>query len=418
MKTIYNLLTKASKPVLKILGVINPKIKSFVKGRETVFEDLANHIPEQENIIWVHCASLGEYEQGLPIILQLGKSYPEYKIVLTFFSPSGYEVRNNTPHVHYVSYLPLDTPTNAKRFLEITKPTLAIFVKYEFWPNYFEQLKLNNIPTLLVSGVFRPDQAMFKPYGGWLKSALSAVTHFFVQNQASLDLLNREGISNVSLSGDTRFDRVSKQIELDNRLDFMEAYVGESLCFVMGSSWPEDEAVFIDFVNDRANKDIKFVIAPHQIETTKVDKLISKIKVPSTQYSKINTGKLATTNVLVLDTIGVLTKVYSYASIAYVGGAMGKGGLHNILEPATFGIPIIIGENYQKFPEAVTLRELAGLYAVASQKEFTEVANRFFSDSKLREKTGMICGHFVNSNTGATRIVMDYVAKLHSDGFI
>lgn len=418
MKKIYNLLTKASTPVLKMLGMVNPKIKSFVKGRATVFEDLEREIPSDKKIIWVHAASLGEYEQGLPIIQQLGKDFPDYKVLLTFFSPSGYEVRKNTPHAHMVSYLPLDTQGNAKRFIQLVKPVLTIFIKYEFWPNYFEQLHINKIPTLLVSGVFRQDQSMFKQYGGWLKKSLDTVTHFFVQNQASYNLLIQQGFDNVSLSGDTRFDRVSHQIEVDNSLDFMDNFVGDNYCMVFGSSWPEDEAVFIDYINDSDHNKIRFVIAPHQIESSKIEKLTTKLKVPFKRFTQLKEDEVPTENVLVLDTIGLLTKVYSYAHVAYVGGAMGSTGLHNILEPATFGIPIIIGQHYQKFPEAVKLRELAGLFSVSSTADFYDITDRLLKDPSFREKTGMICGHFVNSNTGATRIVMQYITQLHANGLI
>ncbi|MEP2936751.1 MAG: glycosyltransferase N-terminal domain-containing protein [Gilvibacter sp.] len=418
MKKIYNLLTKASTPVLKILGMVNPKIKSFVDGRAHVFEDLTQAISSSEKYIWVHCASLGEYEQGLPIIQQICSDYPGYKILLTFFSPSGYKVRHNSPYAHVVSYLPLDTPNNAKRFIELTNPVMAIFVKYEFWPNYFDQLKQRSIPTLLVSGVFRQDQAMFKSYGGWLKKSLSAVTHFFVQNETSKDLLTQLGYENVTLSGDTRFDRVSHQIEVDNRLEFMDHFAGEHFCIVIGSSWPEDEAVFLEYLNDTDHSRIRFVIAPHEIEEAKIEKLIAKLKVPFIRYTQLEKNEIPKENVLILDTIGLLTKVYSYAHIAYVGGAMGTSGLHNILEPATFGIPIIIGKDYQKFPEAKKLRELAGLYSVSSSAEFITATDRLINDDNLREKTGMICGHFINSNTGATRIVMNYIAQLHADGLV
>jgi len=368
----------------------------------------------------MHCASLGEFEQGVPILEELKKHYPNYKIVVTFFSPSGYEIKKNTPLADVVAYLPFDTIKNAKKFISIVHPTLALFVKYEIWPNYLLELQEKDTPALLISGVFREKQVFFKSHGGFMRKALRTIHHFFVQNEASKILLEKLDIKNTTVSGDTRFDRVSHQIEMDNSLDFMDVFTADSLCVVCGSTWHEDETILLDYINSQP-KDVKFVIAPHKIDASKIESFRSNLSSPSILYSELKTATsnnqidaaLSNASVLIVDTIGHLTKIYSYADVAYVGGAAGNTGLHNILEPATFGVPIIIGVNYDNFPEAKRLRQLAGLYAVASSEECSTILGKLLSDEKFRNKTGMIAGHFVNRNTGATQIIMDHIKQLH-----
>lgn len=365
----------------------------------------------------MHCASLGEFEQGVPILEAWQKAYPNYKIILTFFSPSGFEIKKNTTLAHVVVYLPFDTQKNAKKFLEIVHPSLSIFVKYEIWPNFLLELKARNIPALLVSGLFRKNQVYFKPHGGFMRKALRTIDHFFVQNKTSEELLKRLNLANVTMSGDTRFDRVSHQIEMDNSLNFMDTFVGNSLCVVCGSTWPEDEAILLDYINN-SSENVKFVIAPHKIDTSKIESFRSKLKGKSILFSEKDKGDLSTPSVFIIDTIGYLTKIYSYADIAYVGGAAGTTGLHNILEPATFGIPIVIGQNFDNFPEAKKLQQLAGLFSISSVAECKTILEKLVSDKNFRNKTGMIAGHFVNSNTGATGIVLDYIKQLNTNGLI
>jgi len=385
-------------------------MKLFVKGRKDVFKNIENNIKVTDKTIWFHCASLGEYEQGLPITEAIKIWNPEYKIVISFFSPSGYEVKKNSPIADLVIYLPLDTPKNAKRFIESLHPSLVVFVKYEFWPNYLFRLKKENIPTLLISGLFRENQIFFKPYGSFMRNALKAFDHFFVQDETSKDLLKKLNFENVTVSGDTRFDRVSHQIEQDNTLPFIEEFKQDSLCVVCGSTWPEDEEVLLNYIN--ASENIKFVIAPHKIDSTKIENFRKKIAKESVLFSEKENNNLQKKEVLIIDTIGILTKIYSYADIAYVGGAIGNTGLHNILEPATFGIPIIIGHNFHKFPEAVQLRKLAGLFSIKNSEECSKIFSKLIGDSAFRNKTGMICGHFVNSNTGATKKIMNYITTI------
>jgi 3-deoxy-D-manno-octulosonic-acid transferase len=412
MHTIYNLAIHLASFHLRIVALFSKKIKLFVNGRKDVFEILQQKISTTDQTIWFHCASLGEFEQGVPIMEALKKVKPDHKIVISFFSPSGFEIKKNTPLADAVVYLPMDTPAHAKKFIEAIHPSLAIFVKYEFWPNYLFQLKKKNIATLLVSGVFRDNQIFFKTYGGFMRKALGSFNHFFLQEDNSEKLLKSIGFENTTVSGDTRFDRVSHQIEIDNTLKFAEDFKGNSLCIVCGSTWPEDEAVLLDYINS-APENVKFIIAPHKIETDKIAEFTNNIVKKTVLHSHKDDVNISEYEVLIIDCIGLLTKLYNYADIAYVGGAMGKTGLHNILEPATFGVPIIIGKNYHDFPEAIRLRDLAGLFSIKNASECSTIFKKLIDNDDFRNKTGMISGHFINKNTGATIEVMNWInAKL------
>ncbi|MBT8262254.1 MAG: 3-deoxy-D-manno-octulosonic acid transferase [Bacteroidia bacterium] len=417
MRTLYSILTHISFGFLWISRFFSKKMQLFMKGRVHVLENISNAIKPDDKTIWFHCASLGEYEQGLPIMEGIKSRYPEYKIVLTFFSPSGYEIKKDSPVADVVCYLPLDTVKNAKRFVKIVHPALAIFVKYEFWPNYLFELEKLNIPSLLVSGLFRKKQSFFKPHGVFMRRALRTIDYFFVQNESSESLLRSIGIENVKISGDTRFDRVSQQIEQDNSLPYLDTFKGDSVCIVCGSTWPEDENILLPFINE-SGSNVKFIIAPHIIDPGKIESFRKKISKSSLLFSERDSENLLQASVFIVDTIGLLTRIYSYADIAYVGGAMGNSGLHNILEPATFGVPIVIGKNFKKFPEALRLQSLAALFSASTSEEISDIMNKLVSDKNFRTQTGMIAGHFVNSNTGATSIIMNHIESLHSDGLI
>lgn len=421
MHFIYNLLISIAAAVLWCAHFFSKKMKLFVEGRKDVFQKLRREISEKDKTIWFHCASLGEFEQGVPIMERVKKMYPNHKILITFFSPSGYEIKKNTKLADVTAYLPLDTKANAEKFIQIINPSLAIFIKYEIWPNYLFTLQKRNTPALLISGLFRENQVYFGGYGAFMRKALQTFDHIFVQDTSSEALLKGIKIENVSVSGDTRFDRVSHQIEQDNTLDFIESFKGESLCVVCGSTWPEDEAVLENYINE-APINVKFIIAPHKIDASKIESFRKKLQKKSVLFSEIQKTKtlegLSAYNILVIDTIGLLPKIYSYADVAYVGGAMGNTGLHNILEPATFGVPIIIGSNFEKFPEAKKLQRLAGLFSVQSASEASEILKKLIDDANFRNKTGMIAGHFINSNTGATKIIMDYIQKLNRDSLV
>jgi 3-deoxy-D-manno-octulosonic-acid transferase len=408
MHTIYNLLILFASFLLKIVALFSNKMKLFVNGRKNVFKTLQQKISNTDKTIWFHCASLGEFEQGVPIMEAIKKLKPDHKIVVSFFSPSGFEIKKNTPLADVAVYLPMDTPANAKKFISAVHPSLSFFVKYEFWPNYLFELQKKNIPTLLISGVFRESQIFFKPYGGFMRRALASFDHFFLQDKNSEALLKSIGFSNTTVSGDTRFDRVSHQIEMDNTLKFAEEFKSDSLCIVCGSTWPEDEAVLLDYINS-APENVKFIIAPHKIEAAKIEDFTKKVVKKTVLHSSIDEVNISDYSVLIIDCIGLLSKLYSYADIAYVGGAMGKTGLHNILEPATFGVPIVIGKNFNEFPEAKRLRDLAGLFSISNAAECTEILNKLILNDSFRNKTGMIAGHFVNKNTGATKKIIDYL---------
>lgn len=410
MGILYNIFIAIFNSILPIIGLLSPKLKLFANGRKLTFQVLNKKILAEDRVLWFHCASLGEYEQGVPVIEELKKKYSDHKVLVTFFSPSGYEAKKNSTLADIIVYLPIDTNANAIRFIQLVKPELAVFVKYEFWPNYLRVLQNRNISAVFISATFREDQAFFKWYGGFMRKALQTVDHFFVQDTISQALIEKQGFSNVTLSGDTRFDRVSHQIEMNNHVDFISEFVNERLCIVMGSSWPEDEEIFIDYINEASDK-VCFIIAPHEIKDSSANALKRKIKKKTVLYSEKEGIALRDQQVFIMNTIGYLSRVYSYADIAYVGGAMGTGGLHNILEPATFGIPIVIGKNFEKFREARQLQKLAGLFSVSNAGEFNQILNKLVEDKKFREKTGMISGHFINSNTGATGRIMEYLIK-------
>jgi 3-deoxy-D-manno-octulosonic-acid transferase len=396
--------------VIKLLALFNSKLKQGVDGRKETFKNLKSSITDNDKTFWFHCASLGEYEQGLPVFEQLIKRHPDFKVVLSFFSPSGYEVRKHSKIADIVVYLPLDTKKNAKRFLDIVNPDYTIFVKYEIWPNFLLELKKRNHKAILISAVFRKNQAFFRGYGNFMTSALFAFNHIFTQNEDSKTLLERINYKNVSVSGDTRFDRVSNQLKIDNSVDFIEKFKQDNLCIVFGSTWPEDDKLYMDYINQLDFNDIKVVIAPHNIKYGYIASLKSQINSKSICFSELsNEKKLSSNNVFILDTIGYLSRVYSYADIVYVGGAAGTTGLHNILEPAVFGTPIIIGKNYNKFPEAKALIELDGVTSVSNSTEFKSTLDTLISNSSLREKQGQVNKNYVEKNKGAVIQILDYI---------
>lgn len=397
--------------VLKLLAIFNKKLRTFVSGRDQVFVTLKENIAPSDKTFWFHCASLGEFEQGVPIMEEIRNMQPNHKIVVSFFSPSGFEVKKNTPLADVVVYLPMDTLSNARKFIEAIHPSMAFFIKYEFWPNYLFELQKKKIPTLLISGVFNKNQIFFKSYGGFMRKALSTINHFFVQDENSKSLLESIGFNNVSVSGDTRFDRVSRQLEMDNKLQFAKDFKGNKLCIVCGSTWPEDEALLLDYINS-SSPEVKFIIAPHKIEADKIERFRKNIHKKSILHSEKDNVDLSKYSVLLIDCIGLLSKLYSYADIAYVGGAAGKTGLHNILEPATFGLPIVIGKNYQSFPEAIQLKTHEGLFSVNTPEACSAVLSKLVQDSSFHSKTARISGDFVKNNTGATKKIINYVSTV------
>ncbi len=382
-----------------------------MSGRTAVFKTLNTALFDDSPVIWFHCASLGEFEQGRPIIENFKSQYANYKIVVTFFSPSGYEVRKEYTNADVVTYLPLDTKRNARKFIRIVKPKIAVFVKYEFWPNFLNELKKEQIPTILVSGIFRESQSFFKWYGSWMRTSLAAFNHFFVQNENSKKLLNGIGFDNITISGDTRFDRVFEITRQDNSLDFIERFIGDKLVLVAGSTWEKDEALLVSYINNHAGENEKFIIAPHTIDPNQINKLQERIFTKSLLYSDKLNAEYADVQVLIVDSIGILTKVYSYANIAYVGGGFGVG-IHNILEPATFGVPILIGPNYKKFKEAVDLIEEGACIVVRDNVQLQGELSPLVRDRKFREGKGHKAENYIKKNVGATPIIIDYLHKI------
>ena len=411
MHLLYNFSTFLASKLILLSPLFSPKMDLFVKGRKSVINTLKNTLEKGDKTVWFHCASLGEYEQGVPIIKKTKEEFPDHKIIVSFFSPSGFEVKKNNTLADCTVYLPLDTPKNAKNFIDLVQPSVAIFIKYEFWPNYLFELKKKNIPTILVSGLFRKDQIFFKFYGGFMRRILNSFSHFFVQDQLSKSLLEQIKFEAVTVSGDTRFDRVNDQLLMNNELDFMNLFKQDLFCLVCGSTWPEDESILIHHINNFSNN-TKFIIAPHEVTKKRVENIKKKLKVKTVLYSERGTTNISDCQVLIIDTIGLLTKIYNYANVAYIGGGMGETGLHNILEAATFGVPIIIGKNYTHFPEAKKLKELNGLFSVATPQEFTHVFNQLKTDTSFCEKTGVISKNFILNNRGATNTVLNYLQQL------
>jgi 3-deoxy-D-manno-octulosonic-acid transferase len=409
MYLIYDILVYLASFFLKILAFFDPKIKKFVSGRQKTFPILKDHIAKSDKVIWIHCASLGEFEQGRPVMEALKATFPKKKLVLTFFSPSGYEIRKSYKLADVVCYLPMDTHRHSKKFLDLVHPEMVIFVKYEFWPNILRLLGKEKIKTMLVSGIFRPNQSFFKWYGKGMKNSLDAFTHFFVQDENSKMLLQKIGYDNVQVTGDTRFDRVIAITSQDNTLGFMDQFKGSNHLLVAGSTWKEDEDLLVSYINKEATEREKFVIVPHNIHELQVEQLRNTISKEVVLYSEHHNSDLTNYQVLILDTIGILTKVYSYADVAYIGGGFTKSGVHNILEPATYGIPIVIGPNYNKFKEVIDLVGLKACYSIDDSKKLSVILARLMNEEPFRSITGKMALQYVMENKGATKKIINFL---------
>lgn len=417
MYFLYNVLVHLVGFLLKIIANFNPKMKLFVDGRKNVFEQIKQNIASSDKTIWFHAASLGEFEQGIPVMEKIKIKFPNHKIIVTFFSPSGFEVRKNNSIADVTIYLPLDTKHNAKQFLDLIHSELVFFIKYEYWPNYLNELKKRQIKTYLISGILRENQVFFKWYGSFYRKCLTTFDFFFVQNDSSKKLLQSLGYQNVKISGDTRFDRVVSILERDNTLDFIEEFKNNTTTIVIGSSWPKDEELLVNFINNSA-ENLKFIIAPHNIKEEQINSLYEKIHKTKLKYSNYSIETLRKPSpkeyqVFVINTVGILTKIYSYADIAYVGGGFGNPGVHNILEPATFGIPIVIGPNYSHFAEAIALVNLEGCVSISNQNELNETLSTLISNEDIRHEKGHICSTFVQMNKGATDVILNHIENVN-----
>lgn len=411
MKFVYNIFLLLAQFAYWIFSHFNHKADLFITGRKGLFTKLKNDFSRNNApVVWVHCASLGEFEQGRPIIEKIKTEFPQYKILLTFFSPSGYEVRKNYNQADFIYYLPWDTKSNAQQFISITNPRLVIFIKYEFWYNYTAQLKNKNIPLLSVSSIFRNDQVFFKSYGNFYRRILLNFEYFFVQNDESVKLLNEIQIKNCTRAGDTRFDRVFEMVKKNEHVPDIEQFKGTNKIMVIGSCWPEDLDVLIPFINEN-DQQLKFIIAPHEITGAFIQEIENGITCRSIRYSKIENNDTEDCRVVLIDNVGMLGKLYKYGEFAYVGGAFGKG-LHNILEAACYGLPIFFGnKNYKKFQEAVDLINLGGAFDVADYRELKtkyELVNIPQSYLVACEVTRS----YVKENLGATDKVIEYCRKI------
>ena len=377
-----------------------------MRGRKESFSKISEL--KNAKTIWFHVASLGEFEQARPIIEEIRNIHSEYKILVTFFSPSGYEIRKNYNLADVVCYLPLDSKSNVREFIKEVNPVMVLFIKYEFWPNLLNELKKKEIKTILVSGILRKNQIFFKYYGGFMRRSLQAFHHFFVQDITSKELLNSINFSSVTVSGDTRFDRVSKLLSQENTPDFIRDFKNNQYTVVAGSTWKEDEELLVNYIINKSSAQAKFIIAPHNINKDAILKLQEALHNKAILFSEKEGKKLSEYKVLILDTIGILTKIYPAADAAYVGGGL-RTGLHNILEPATFGIPIVIGNQYKKFKEALDLVALKGCISISNQEEFSSIFIKLHVDENYRKTIGEKNKQYIQQNLGATRLIMNYL---------
>jgi len=394
MNLIYNISVWFYVIAIRFSALFKPKAKLWIEGRKDIFKKLETALKESENIVWFHCASLGEFEQGKPIIEAYKLKYPTHQILLTFFSPSGFEKCKNYKCANWIFYLPADTKSNVQKFISIVKPIKIIFIKYEFWFNYMAELKKENIPFYSVSAIFRDGQPFFK-YKWWAKQ-LKNVTHFFVQDEKSAQLLNRIGFSNYTISGDTRFDNVLTNARNPVRIPLIERFSKRKLTMICGSTWPKDEMILAKYIKGHPERN--YIIAPHEmLHISDLQKQTDALL-----YSKANKENILTTNVLIIDSIGLLSSVYQYGKLAYIGGGFGSG-IHNILEAVTFGLPVIFGSNYQKSNEATELINQKGAISISNYKELTSAINYLSTFDKK------IATDYIYTNRGATRSIIEHI---------
>ena len=393
-----------------VASFFSKKVRTMWKGEHQTFRVLREKIAPNAMYIWFHAASLGEFEQGRPIMEAIRREHPGYKILLTFFSPSGYEVRKNYDGADVVVYLPIDTKRNARRFLRLTNPVMAFFIKYEFWSNYLHMLKGRHVPTFSVSSIFRPNQIFFRAYGKGYGKVLDCFTHFFVQNEESRDLLKSIGIDCVSVTGDTRFDRVLQIRDAGKSLPIVENFVGGTAedrphVFIAGSSWPPDEDIFIRYFNE--HRDWKLIIAPHVIGDDHMKQILGKLERKTVRYTEATTENVVGAECLIIDCFGLLSSIYRYADVTYVGGGFGVG-IHNVLEAAVWRKPVIVGPNNKNFQEAQGLLKAGGGFEITSYDDFVGVMRKL-ADDKALEQSRERAGGFVESLAGATRQIMKEV---------
>ena len=404
----YSLIIHLYAFFIELISPFHKKARLMRLGQWKTNGTLREKIDRNAKYIWFHASSLGEFEQGRPLIEKIKAEHPECKILLTFFSPSGYEVRKNYGGADVVCYLPFDTPYRVKKFLDLSKPVMAIFIKYEFWDNYLSELKRRNIPVYIVSAIFRKEQLFFKWYGGMYRKVLSYFTHIFVQDDASRELLSKYGVTNVSVFGDTRFDRVQDVYKNTKQVPMVDLFVNNNrsdnqLTMVAGSSWQQDEEVYLNYFNE--HPELKLIIAPHEIHKDHLMHIESMLKRPSIRLSEATEKDIKGKSCLIVDSFGLLSSIYRYGDLAYIGGGFGAG-IHNVLEAAVYGIPVIFGPKYQKFKEARDLLQVGGAFSITDEKTFESKMEELSTYRDLLEAAGAAAGDFVKSNIGATNRII------------
>ncbi len=404
----YSLIIHLYAFFIELISPFHKKARLMRLGQWKTNGILREKIDRNAKYIWFHASSLGEFEQGRPLIEKIKAEHPEYKILLTFFSPSGYEVRKNYGGADVVCYLPFDTPYRVKKFLDLSKPVMAIFIKYEFWDNYLSELKRRNIPVYIVSAIFRKEQLFFKWYGGMYRKVLSYFTHIFVQDDASRELLSKYGVTNVSVFGDTRFDRVQDVYKNTKQVPMVDLFVNNNrsdnqLTMVAGSSWQQDEEVYLNYFNE--HPELKLIIAPHEIHKDHLMHIESMLKRPSIRLSEATEKDIKGKSCLIVDSFGLLSSIYRYGDLAYIGGGFGAG-IHNVLEAAVYGMPVIFGPKYQKFKEARDLLQVGGAFSITDEKTFESKMEELSTYRDLLEAAGAAAGDFVKSNIGATNRII------------
>ena len=403
MNILYNFGIYTYKQLVNIASFRNLKARKMKQGHKEIFHYLAQNADPEGGYIWIHASSLGEFEQGRPIIEAIKAHYPEQKIAITFFSPSGYEVRKNYSKADLICYLPFDLPNNVNRFLNILKPKQAIFIKYEFWGNYLNALAKRNIPTYIISAIFRPSQIFFRPYGGYFRKILQNFEHLYVQYENSKKLLKDIGITKVSVTGDTRFDRVLEIRSQAKELPLIEQFSKEKFTLIAGSSWPKDEEIFIDYFN--RHPEMKLIIAPHEIHEEHIQFILSRLNRTTIRYTQADEKNIQKADCIIIDCFGLLSSIYRYGQVAYVGGGFGAG-IHNVPEAAVYSIPVIFGPNHKKFKEAKELIIAGGGFSISKSEDFKLVMDRLLKNKEFLSKAGITAGQYIQNNSGASKKIL------------
>jgi 3-deoxy-D-manno-octulosonic-acid transferase len=412
MNIIYNIFITLYGFAVSIASKFNPKANLWISGRKGWAKKMKQAIAPTDRVIWVHCSSLGEFEQGRPVMEKIRQEFPHHKLAVSFFSPSGYEIRKNDPIADYIFYLPLDTPKNAKKLIKNLHPEVLILVKYEYWYNLIKRLTKKKIPIIVISAVIKEKNLFFRSWGSWFRKQIQHINHFFVQDLDSKNLLNSIQIEQVTISGDTRFDRVKEIRESNPKVDFVEKFKGNSKLIVAGSTWKDDEEILLKFINEKLPEDWKIIIAPHNIDSKQIKSFANQLNKKVAIYTESKEKEMENAQVLMLDTIGILTKVYAYSDISYVGGGFTKTGVHNTLEPAVFGVPIIFGPNYENYFEAIDLIDSQAAVRFKDYYDFEPKMMELMENCELRTTRGNAGSEYIESKPNSTELIMNYLKKL------